>query len=155
MPVAMADPLSVTASVIAIMGAAEGVSKALARIKEIKNAPSELLALMNEFADLRVVLGDVERNIRNAQRSKLPERELAHLSTIANKAKDQLLELDQLFHYRLVKPNASQFKISRREWARAKATIKRFRNSLRDVRLDILTQMAVISSYVYPLSQGT
>ena len=40
----MADPLSIAASIIAVVGAAEGVAKKLVKIKNIRNAPEELSA---------------------------------------------------------------------------------------------------------------
>ena len=144
----MADPLSITASIIAVIGAAEGVGKALAKIKDIRNAPEDVLALINEVSDLRVILGDVEKSTRAAGTTPLPHEQLAHMSTLIDRAKDRLLEIDQLIHYQLVKPDTSDIKVSRREWAIARPTIKRFRESLRDVRLNLLTQMIVISSCV-------
>ena len=55
----MADPLSITASIIAVIGAAEGVGKTLTKIRNIRNAPTELLALINEVSDLRTILNDI------------------------------------------------------------------------------------------------
>ena len=56
----MADPLSIAASIIAVVGAAEGVGKTLTKIRNIRNAPNEILALINEVSDLRVILNDLE-----------------------------------------------------------------------------------------------
>ena len=56
----MADLLSLTASIIAVIGAAEGVSKTLAKIKSLLNAPDELLALNNEVSDLKIIFNDVQ-----------------------------------------------------------------------------------------------
>ena len=137
----MADPLSITASIIAVMGAAEGVSKGFSKIKDFRRAPDDFLALMNEISDLRIVLGDVERNTREAGRFSIPHEQTAHMLDLTQRAKDRLLELDQLVQYRLVKPAAGGMRISRREWIIAKPTIVRFRESLRDVRLNLLTQM--------------
>ena len=144
----MADPLSITASIIAVVGAAEGVTKTLAKIKSIRNAPDELLALMNEVSDLKLVISDIQNHIV-IQRAQTPQTELQNISTLVKRAKDKLLELDQLIQYRLVKPESDQIKVSRREWLRAKAVIERFRQNLRDIRLNIITQMAVINSWVH------
>ena len=44
----MADPLSLFASIVATVGAAERVSKAQMKIQSLDNVPDELLVLINE-----------------------------------------------------------------------------------------------------------
>jgi len=57
----MADPLSFTASVIAVVGAATNViNTSSSLIKTLRHAPTEICALINEVEDLRAVLVDVE-----------------------------------------------------------------------------------------------
>ena len=142
----MADPLSITASVIAVLGAAEGVSKTLARIKSLRHAPTEVLALINEVSDLRIILGEVERYVIRDVSS--PVEQLQTMSTLVERAMDSLLELDQLIQYRLLKATSrsTEPKISRREWAAAKPVIERYRQGLRDIRLNILNQLVVINT---------
>ena len=145
----MADPLSITASIIAVVGAAEGVTKTLAKIKSIRNAPDELLALINEVSDLKIILRDLQNYVnQNMHRPQISQEELENISILINRAKDKLLELDKLIQYKLVKPESitDQIKVSRREWLRAKSTIEKFRQSLRDIKLNIMTQMMVINS---------
>ena len=152
----MADPLSITASIIAVVGAAEGVTKMIAKIRNIRNAPEELLALINEVSDLRIIFGDVQHYLQNAQRCQSMPRvftdltELHHMFILINRAKYKLLELDELIQYRLTKPEsiADHVKVSRREWARSKTTIEGFRQSLRDIRLNVVSPMVIINSYV-------
>ena len=158
----MADPLSITASIIAVIGVAEGVTKTLAKIRHIRNAPQELLSLINEISDLRIIFGDVQNYLQNAQRSQSTPRrstyqeELHHVSNLINRAKDKLLELDELIQYRFTKPEsiADHVKVSPREWARAKSTIEGFRQSLRDIRLNVITQMVIINSCVLLIIQN-
>ena len=144
----MADPLSITASIIAVVGAAEGVTKTLAKIRNIRNAPEELLALINEVSDLRIILAGIQSYVQNTAASPELQDALQHLTVLINRAKDKLLQLDELVQYRLTKPEsvADQIKVSRREWARAKTTIDDFRQSLRDIRINIVTQMIVVNS---------
>ena len=145
----MADPLSITASIIAVISAAEGVGKTLAKIKDIRKAPNEVIALINEVSDLRIILGDFEGYIaQNTERPQILQSQLDHMSVLLQRAKDRLLELDQLVEYRLLTPGSrsDQIQVSRREWAGAKDTIKKFRTSLRDIRLNIIAQMVVVNS---------
>ena len=142
----MADPFSVAAGIITVLGAAEGVAKSLAKIKRLRNAPDELLALINEVSDFQVTLDGIQRHlIRNTQSWESSREGLGHVSTLANRAKDKLLQLDELIQYRLVRlgnPPGS-IKVSRSEWARAKTTIAEFKQCLRDIKLDIITQILV------------
>ena len=140
----MADPLSITASIIAVIGAAEGVSKVFSKIKDVRQAPNDLLALMNEVSDLRAVLGDVERHIQGADRILLPPEQAARMSDLIQRAKNCVSELNRLIQRRLVKPSAGEIKVSRRGWAIAQPTVVRFRENLRDIRLSLLTQMTVM-----------
>ena len=142
----MADPLSITASIIAVVGAAEGIANTFAKIKDIRHAPFEILALMNEVSDLKIVLETVQRSI---DRSRLPRGELLLLAGLIQKAKDKLLQLDNLIHYRLLKPESgvNEIKVSYRAWVRAKSTIQNFRQSFRDIRLDIVTHMVLVNRY--------
>ena len=152
----MADPLSITASIIAVVGAAEGVTKTLRKIRNIRNAPEELLALVREISDIRTVIGDIDNYIQKIQKSQdttspaTVQPELQHLVILVTRAKGKLLELDQLVQYRLMKPESidDHIRVSRREWAGAKHIIEGFRRSLRDIRFNIVTQMMVINSYV-------
>ncbi|KAL9118382.1 MAG: hypothetical protein Q9187_005073 [Circinaria calcarea] len=128
----MADPLSVTASIIAVLGAIEGVTKTLAKIKNIRNAPQELLALINEVNDLKLILSDVQNYVsQTTGRPQVLQEPLQHMSILVNRARSRLLELDELVQYRFTKAGSTvdQIKVSRREWARARSTIDTFRQN--------------------------
>ena len=146
----MADPLSITASIIAILGAAEGVTKAIGSIKHIQNAPAKLLALLNEVADLTVVLRSGQTFVRdqNTQSLNIPQDQLQQISTIVDRAKDEILRLEKLIEYSLVKPDSTSesIKISRQEWLKAKPKIMEFQQSLREIRLSITTHMTLVNS---------
>ena len=147
----MADPLSITASIIAVVGAAEGVTKTISKISNLRNAPNQVLALINEVSDLRIILGDIHSYIiENTQRSQISQKRLQHTTIFVDRAREKLLQLDELIQYRLTKPESvpNQIKISRREWAGARATIERFQQDLRDIRLNIIAQMTVVNSSV-------
>lgn len=58
------DPLSVTAGIIAILGAGGVVGKRIKILTALKSAPDELLILNNEISDLQYVLNDVQDLLR-------------------------------------------------------------------------------------------
>ena len=147
----MADPLSLSASIIALRGAAEGVSKTLAKLHELRNAPNELLALNNEISDLRIVLNDLERHFRRNANMPYAMEPLQPMSVLLQRGKDRLLQLDQLIQYKLLKPSSTpeRVKVSWRGWIKAKRAVERHRQTLHDTRLNILTQMGVLNAYVH------
>ncbi|KAI9658312.1 MAG: hypothetical protein M1821_002445 [Bathelium mastoideum] len=60
----MTDPLSVTASVVALVGAFATASNfVLATIKSMRNAPDEIVWLSNEISNVRVVLEEIQTKI--------------------------------------------------------------------------------------------
>lgn len=93
----MADPLSITAGIVAVVGAAGGITKTLGKIKDLRNAPDELLALINEVSDLRLILNDLQHYIlQNTQRQQILQEELQYISILVDRAKDKLRKLDEL-----------------------------------------------------------
>ena len=147
----MADPLSIAASVITVIGAADSIGKSLGKVKTLRNAPAEVLALQNEVSDLRIVLDDVNFCVLDMGSTETSTRitiRLQHLSELVDRAKSQLLQLDKLLHYDIIKPGSldGEFKVSRTEWLRAQSAVEAIRQSLRDVKLNIATQMMGINS---------
>ncbi|MCJ1359818.1 MAG: hypothetical protein MMC33_009821 [Icmadophila ericetorum] len=121
----MAEALSLAASIIAIIGVAQGVANTLTKIKNIRNAPDKALALINEVSNFRVVLETVRRSTAITQ---LPETELSEVASLVERAKDVLLELDNLTHYQLLKLDSGQngIKVSYFAWVRERRTSTNF-----------------------------
>ena len=126
------------------------MTKIIGKVNHLQNAPIKLLALLNEVADLTVVLRSVEAFLRNqnTRSFNITQDQFQQLSTLVNKAKDEILRLTKLIQYTLMKPDSTleSIKISRREWLKAKPIISEFQQSLRDIRLNITTHMTVVNS---------
>ena len=147
----MADPLSITASIIAIISAAEGVTLALSRIKTIYDAQAEVLAFINELSDLGVVFSNVEKYIVHRiqePETQVPQEQMQSIATLVESATIILHEVDQLVHSRLILPRSTrdQTAISRYGWLRLKPDLQRHRKRLKSIRLNVLTQMVTINS---------
>ena len=148
----MADPLSLTASIIAILGVTDSVGKALSKVRVLKESPDELLALINEVSDFKVVLYDIERQFRNRPPTSdaLMVDQYSHLSELIQRAKDPLLKLEEMIEYQFKRAESGDghFKVSRIEWLRAKVVVERLRQTLRDTRQNIQSYMTLINTYV-------
>ena len=147
-----ADPLSLVASIIAILGAANTISKTLSKVKLLRNAPAGLLELNNEVTELTIILRTVERHLSSAEleRSTPPQDILRQMSELIDRAKDRLLQLDQLIHYRFLQSGTldGDHRVFRIRWIRAKETIESHRCALQETRQGILLQLLVLNSFV-------
>ena len=86
----MADPLSIAASIIAVVGAAESVTKVLSKIKNMRHAPDELLALINEVSDLRVILSNIHGYVvERTQHPKTSQEGLQLMAILLDRAKEK------------------------------------------------------------------
>ena len=137
----MADPLSVAASIVAIVGAADAVTKGLRRLKAAKNAPEVLQALVPDVAQLEMVLNCVKSAVLN---SGSPSVELA---TLIGEAGSKLLELRSLIEYALTKAGVSDI-VDRWQWLRKGNEVERLRDQLSTIRLNLIALTSGANLYV-------
>ena len=127
----MADPLSLTASIIAVVSAANEVTKGLRRLKAAKDAPKGLQDLLEDVEQLEMVLNCVKSTVLG---SRSPPIELA---TLTGEAGSKLLELRSLIEYGLTKAGVSD-KVDRWQWLRKGNEVERLRNQLGTIRLNLV-----------------
>ena len=146
----MADPLSIIAGIIAVIGAAESVGKTLNRIRDITNAPNEVLALSNEISDLTVVLKHVETYVTSADGAVISLENLEHLSVLAKRAQSRLAQLEQIINNHLPEAGGANRRGSllRLQWARLKTKVDGLRVDLRDIKLSIIVQITTVTGCV-------
>ena len=147
----MADPLSIAASIITVVGAADNIGKVLSKLRTARNAPTEVLALQNEISDLRIVLEDVDLCSSDENRVEpdpASRRRFERLAILITHAQNQLCELDQILNHRLIKVDAvtGVSHVSRTGWLRIRGTVEGVRLNLRTARQDIALQLMSITS---------
>lgn len=135
------DPLSVAASVIAVVGAARQVTKGLAILKKAKGAPRALDYLLNDISRFELVLSAFQ-NASYESRREAPE-----LTQVLEAAKEKLLEIHSLVEYSLKKPGESS-KVDRWQWLRKGNEVGRLRKQLGDLRDDLTALISSGSLYV-------
>lgn len=142
----MADPLSIIAGIIAVIGAAESVGKALNRIRDTRNASDDVLALSNEISDLTVVLKHMETYITAADGAVISLAQLEHLSVLAKRAQSRLVQLEQIMHTHFSQLGGTNRRSSplRLQWASLRTKIDGLRIELRDVKLSIIMQITTV-----------
>jgi hypothetical protein len=143
------DPLSVTASVIAVLGAAATIAKQLNLLRStLHHASSTLCSLTNEISDLRVVLGACETAIDelysnpdySQRRSRVP---LSDLDQILGRIRGSLAELSAILSACL--PACSKgttsghsIRVAKLKWIREKNNAQRLQNHVHESKQDLL-----------------
>jgi hypothetical protein len=128
------DPLSITASAIAIAGA---TAQTLEALNSIHGASSELHALMNEVSELRIVLPEVERVILERRtHQQLPQGTVDKICKLLEGAKNNLHSLDNMIKDRLTSSYSpsGEAKVARLSWLRQKSKVRRIQQELRGNR---------------------
>ena len=145
------DPLSITASCIAVAGAGGAAVKGLKKLREWTKLPDVLLSVMNEVADLTLVTQDIRLNLQLRQDShSFSPSSISVITQLLDRAQDTLIELDQVINYRLLQSPKQNGEItfSRSAWIVEEHRVQRLQASLRTTRLDI----AALSLYVISLT---
>lgn len=143
------DPLSITASIIAILGAAATIAKELDLLRStLRHASSTLCSLTNEISDLRVVLSACETAIGelysdpdlSQRRSRIP---LSDLDQILGRIRGSLAELGAILSSCLpaCSPDTSSrhsIHVAKLKWVREKSNAQRLQNHVRASKQDLL-----------------
>lgn len=138
------DPLSITASIITLLGTAEVASKSLKRITSLKGAPALVFALNNEVSELRLTLKEIEVILSYKANSTPIKKYLdsgAH--PIIASARSKLLALEELIHMRLTRPDGTLDKVA---WLRVEAKVSRLQKDLRHISQKLATVLGIMTS---------
>ena len=140
------DPLSVIASVIAIMGATGGISKTVQKIASMRGAPDAISALNNEISDLRLVLQAIETLLLRG--SALPSPFDISLCTSLDRTKAKILELETVVEYQIMTTIGAnnEPRVNRIAWARRRGQIQRIQDELRLARLTLTTVLGAATT---------
>jgi hypothetical protein len=142
------DPLSITASVLAIIAGVQQALKGIQTLRSLKNCPEDWLALSNEVSDLGILVNQVD-----ALSSRLQGRDddgaVSALRVHMNRANEKLQALNASIHEDLVKRVGHDLtRISRWAWVRNEGKVRAAIQDLRNVRGNIGVALGTITSYV-------
>lgn len=138
------DPLSFTASLIAVVATAGTVAKQLRLLQSsLRDASSLLSALINEISDLRIILEACSSAVTELYRSSNspnPPTPLADAEKILNRTKTQLEDLEKivLSCFGGSSDSANVSRIVKLRWLREKGKAERLQGKLRDSKQDLL-----------------
>lgn len=147
----MADPLSISASIVTVVAAAITTARTIEKLKEFKKLPAEFTSLLAEITDLQKVLEQCGKlhskklDSKHVSLSHVQSDKSDELLRAVEKAKNKLLELQAL-----VSPSAASPEPDRRMlWTlvvHGKSRVNRYREDLRDIRLGLSAAMGMLTS---------
>ncbi|KAG8529152.1 uncharacterized protein KY384_005787 [Bacidia gigantensis] len=140
------DPLSVTASILAILGAGGKIGKGLKKVVHLKDAPDALLALNNEVADLKLVVADIDDHLRALEEvsDSAPPKSV---TSALEKVKSTTLELERYIAYDLttVDGKTKDLRVDRSKWMRAEVVLSNLREAIRGDRVALGSGLNLIA----------
>ena len=144
------DPLSITAGVLAVLGAAKGVIQCLGTINDIHKAPLEVVNLLQELNRFCAMLEEILRfveSIHDAERFKQASilTEYIVKSGQLMDGMTALLDTSSLLRLKLGDENAK-----RAVWFRKKNKVKSLSEELKAVRLDLCLALHTLTAYENP-----
>lgn len=145
------DPLSITASIIAILGAGEAVTQGIRKLVLLRDAPGGILQLNNELSDLRlviVVVQDVHKQYYESLGTGLQDS--AILYNALKNAQAAVQDLDALIQCGLAKATLHR-RTGWIAWMREGSKIQKINARLRSARMDITSATSILSLYVSPM----
>lgn len=141
------DPLSVTAGIVAVVGAASSVGRTLGKLASLRGAPNAIRALNNEIEDLRLILQEIDTLLRRDIDSSGPSFHHQSLSGSLQRAKEKLLELEGILEYQIMTvDDHGNATVNRFGWARQQTTIQRIQGDLRSIRLDLVAALGLLNA---------
>ncbi len=146
------DPLSLTASILAIFGAGSTVGKGLEKILSARRLPDVLLQLNNEVTDLQYVVRDVDDLLRQQAQAVREDGEqlprYASLTSALEHTKQTLLALESLIAYELTSYNSrgGRRRIDWMSGLRAESKVKSLKEDIRTDRVRLSTALSLLTS---------
>lgn len=143
------DPLSFTASLIAVVGALATAFQSAQRLVSLKNAPMELIALLNEVTALRSLLRVITRSVDGLQDLREINEAFEDIQALLRPVKDHVQQLDNLTQYQLKRNEEydrdGRPKVARLAWLRRGPDLSRLRQDIRDTRGNLQTAMTAVN----------
>jgi hypothetical protein len=142
------DPLSIAASAITLLGAADAVGAGIQQLLSLRQAPSRLLSLQHELADFVIVLNFVQDAlVERSAESRIPHAEAAGVQSALQRGDRVVSALRDVFERKLTKsPQNETVDVH----VRYRGFLKQQRfeqigSALRDARIALGTALAALN----------
>ena len=146
------DPLSITASSIAVLSAVTSSGKGIGKLVSLRDAPLELQALSNEAEAFRNLLVIVQSSLRHIQASDAYEEFGEALCDLLRNANKAALDLQCKVEYQLKRgveiDRNGLPKVSRMSWLRSSDEIEKLRRKIGNARSDLSTGLQAVNVHL-------
>lgn len=150
------DPLSITASSIAVLGALTTSGKGLSKLISLRHALEELHDLENEVEGLRLLLSQVRLGLLSIHGSQVYQDNEEVLTKMLADVHRPVEDFQALVEYQLqqidIDSDSTSPRLRKGQWLRADSKIERHRRRIRDARENLI---AVIGSLGIQLTWQT
>ena len=138
------DPLSISASIAALLGAAKQIAIGLDKLASLRGAPAAVLQLNNEVSELRLVLSVAEPLLRKHDQATIFDgAEHSGLQVSIQHAKRSLSDLESVVSNRLM---TRMGVVDRLGWLKEQDKIQRALTDLRTARLNVTGLLGIVTS---------
>ena len=151
------DPLSLTASIIAVLGVGGQAVKGIAKLSSMRGTPELILALNNEISDLHVVILAIQDVVRQRTTSGPGQRAGdinidASITNSLRQANDLVTDLEAFYdRLKVSSPGlTSTITFNRTVRLREQRRIKKMKEDLKSVRIKLTTALGALNVYVEP-----
>lgn len=132
----MADPLSITASVLAVLGATKIALRGIRCLRSLWGASQKLDDLLAEIWHFDILLQTIRWQSWSSNEA------IHRFEILLSHASKELTAINALVEYQLTEPGQST-KVDHRQWARREQNVEKARNDLRDCKLDLIALIGV------------
>ena len=144
------DPLSITVSIVTLLGIGGSISNAFENLATIQHVPDAFLALSNEISSLRLIMLEANNVLQdhhnNSSADPSQQTFVNNLIPILNRIKFRLLELESLIEYRLTTPGLiRETKVNKLSWIKAQPKLKAIQDEIRSSRLNLVTAIGLLA----------
>ncbi|EED15181.1 hypothetical protein TSTA_046350 [Talaromyces stipitatus ATCC 10500] len=146
------DPLSLTASIIVVLGLASETSKALRTLYDLRHAPREILELTNEVSELQALLCLVQKATDSAVQNHLSAEDQVLIQRLIETAQDPLKKLEGLIDMCSSKKEMSSGSVEKSSlrlsvsWLKLKNSISNIRKRFLRAHRNIDTALAALNN---------
>ena len=143
------DPLSISASVVALLGAGGTLAKLLRKGIGLKNAPDVLRALNDEVSELQSTANDVNDLLWTANRDP-DDRPPKSLVSTLNRVKSILLQLESYISYQLttVAADGESNRLDKSAYLRAEHRLQDFKEEILNSRIALAAALGLFASSI-------
>ena len=147
----MGDPLSITASILAILGAGGEVGKGLKKLQALKRAPDILLDLNNEVADLHHIVQTANEILQ--QHTSINGSSSDRVCQSLERIKQTLSSYEKVISYDLtiIEGVGNHSRLDKSMWLQIEPKVKRLKSQVQTDKADLCLAWSLLTQYLSPL----